>query len=126
MTSSKELQRLLRSSIADATAADELLDLYRPVLRLMAEQAVGAKMRRREDPSDVVQRTMLEAYTGFKQFQGSTEGEFSAWLKQIFRRNLANLLRDHWAAKRDVRREEHIDVGDGSVSVTWFQPEGQV
>jgi RNA polymerase sigma-70 factor (ECF subfamily) len=102
-----------------------LLELYRPVLRLIADQMIGPGLRRREDASDIVQRTMLEAYAAFEQFHGGSEAEFSAWLKQILRRNITNLVRDNRAAKRDVRREQFLDAAETSVSVTWMQPAGK-
>jgi RNA polymerase sigma-70 factor (ECF subfamily) len=125
MLSSSELKHLLLESRHDPAAADRLLMLYRPVLRLIAEQMVGPGLRRREDASDIVQRTVVEAYEAFRQFVGQTEPEFSAWLKQILRRNISNLVRDNRAAKRDVRREQYLDLGEGSVSVTWLQPIGR-
>jgi RNA polymerase sigma-70 factor (ECF subfamily) len=126
MLSSRELDRLLNESRVDSQAAVRLLDLYRPVLCLIAEQMVGHGMRRREDASDIVQQTVMEAFAAFSQFRGQTEAEFSAWLKQILRRNVANLVRDNRAAKRDVRREQYLDVPDGSVSMTWLQPVGNL
>ena len=125
MLSSRELHRLLVESRNDPDAADRLLELYRPVLRLIAQQMVGAGLQRREDASDIVQRTVLEAYAAFEQFQGQSEPEFSAWLKQILRRNVTNLVRDNRAAKRDVRREQYLDAAETSVSVTWMQPAGR-
>jgi RNA polymerase sigma-70 factor (ECF subfamily) len=125
MLSNHELKRLLIASRTDSDAADRLLELYRPVLRLMAQQMIGAGLQRREDASDIVQRTTLEAYAAFEQFQGESEPEFSAWLKQILRRNITNLVRDNRAAKRDVRREQYLDDAEGSVSVTWMQPAGR-
>jgi len=125
MLSSRELEQLLKQSRADPQSADELLRLYEPVLRLLAEQLIGPVVRRREDASDIVQHTVLEAFKSFEQFRGQSEAEFSAWLKQILRRNVANLVRDHRAAKRDIRREMYLDDDEGSVSVTWRQPPGR-
>jgi len=125
MLSSRDLQRLLSESRTDPDAADRLLELYRPVLRLIADQLIGAGLRRREDASDIVQRTVLEAYAAFEKFRGQSEPEFSAWLRQILRRNVTNLVRDNRAAKRDVRREQYLDAAEGSVSVTWMQPAGK-
>lgn len=122
MPSSDDIHRLLAEQRTNPEAADRLLAQYRPVLRLIAEQAIGPWVRRREDASDVVQRTALEAHAAFAQFQGESEPEFAAWLKQILRRNVANLVRDNRAAKRDVRREQCLDVADGSLSVTWLHP----
>jgi RNA polymerase sigma-70 factor (ECF subfamily) len=115
---------LLEKSRDDPAAADKLLLLYRPVLRLIAEQMVGAGLRRREDASDIVQQTVVEAYTAIEQFKGKSEPEFSAWLKQILRRNVSNVVRDNRAAKRDLRREQYFDA-EGSVSITWMQPVGR-
>ena len=125
MLSSLDLQRLLIDSRKNPEAADKLLALYRPALKLIAEQMVGPGLQRREDASDIVQRTVLEAYAAFDQFQGMSEAEFSGWIKQILRRNVTNLVRDNRAAKRDVRREQYIDASDDSVSVTWKQPAGR-
>jgi RNA polymerase sigma-70 factor (ECF subfamily) len=125
MLSGPELETLLRASRTDPIAADQLLERYRPVLNLIAQQMIGAGLQRREDASDIVQRTSLEAYAAFEQFRGESEPEFSAWLKQILRRNVTNLVRDNRAAKRDVRREQYLDAGEDSVSVTWMQPAGR-
>lgn len=105
-------------------AVNCLFDEYRPLLRLLAEQAVGPKMKRREDASDIVQQTEFEAFRAIREFRGQTEPEFSAWIKQILRRNVSNLVRDNWAAKRDQRREQYLDDTGQSVSLTWFAPRG--
>jgi RNA polymerase sigma-70 factor, ECF subfamily len=125
MLSSRQLQGLLAESRSDAAAADRLLELYRPVLRIIAEQMIGSGLRRREDASDIVQRSVLEAYAAFDQFRGASEAEFSAWLKQILRRNVTNLVRDNRAAKRDLRREQYLDAAENSCGVTWMQPAGR-
>jgi RNA polymerase sigma-70 factor (ECF subfamily) len=122
MLSSDELQRLLREAQANPEAADRLVKFYRPVLRLIAEQLIGSGLRRREDASDIVQRTALEACQAFTQFKGQSEPELSAWLQQILRRNVSNLVRDNRAGKRDVRREQQLEAGNGSVSLAWLQP----
>jgi RNA polymerase sigma-70 factor (ECF subfamily) len=125
MLTSRDLQRLISQSGTDLDAVDRLLEQYRPVLRLIAEQMIGSGLRRREDASDIVQRTVLEAYAAFAQFHGGTEAEFSAWLKQILRHNVTNLVRDNRAAKRDVRREKYLDAAQDSCSITWLQPAGR-
>jgi RNA polymerase sigma-70 factor, ECF subfamily len=125
MLSSRDLRKLFENSRTDPDAADRLLELYRPVLKLMAQQMIGPGLQRREDASDIVQRTVLEAYSAFEKFRGESEPEFSAWLKQILHRNVTNLVRDNRAAKRDLRREQYLDAAEGSVSVTWMQPAGR-
>lgn len=124
MLSVDELNALVVGARDDRNAMERLLALYRPVLRLLAEQLLATDVKRREDASDIAQRTILEAFQAIEQFHGGTEAEFSAWIKQILRRNVANAERDHQAAKRDIRREERIDQGGDSVSITWWQLEG--
>jgi RNA polymerase sigma-70 factor, ECF subfamily len=113
-----------RAQNGDDEAVDQLLADYRPFLRLVADQALGQLLRRREDASDIVQQTEMEAYRAIGDFRGSSEPEFSAWIKQILRRNVSNLIRDNWAAKRDQRREKYLDNSDNSVSLTWMSPQG--
>jgi RNA polymerase sigma-70 factor (ECF subfamily) len=69
-----------------------------------------------------VQQTCIEAVEAIARFQGEAEPQFSAWLKQILRRNVTNLIRDNRAAKRDVRKESPLIDQDGSASLCWFEP----
>src|SRR6516162_2690961 len=82
------------------------LEDYRDYLRLLARARVGALLRARLDPSDLVQQTLLVAHRQAGQFRGTTQAELAAWLGQILDRQLANLLRDHCRDCRDVRREQ--------------------
>ncbi len=82
------------------------------------------KLQRRIDQSDIVQQTCTEAWQGMDGFRGSTEPEFSAWVCQILRRNVANVVRDQRAAKRDMNRECE-PARDGSASVVWFDTPGK-
>lgn len=123
MFTNHQLESLLGRYLSNREDLDQLLALYRPAIRLMAEQMIGPGLRRREDASDIAQRTVMEAYAAGGQFRGTTEMEFSAWLKQILRRNVANIARDHRAAKRDCRKERFFDDGgDDTLSVNWKQP----
>jgi RNA polymerase sigma-70 factor (ECF subfamily) len=55
------------------------------------------------------QETFLEAQRDFAQFQGTTEKELIAWLRQLLVRNLHNLLRHYLGTKRrDVRLEREL------------------
>ena len=65
-----------------------------------------SRFRAKFDPSDVVQQAMIEAVRAFPQFRGQTEGEFTAWLRQILTHALAHEIRRYaGTAKRDVARE---------------------
>jgi RNA polymerase sigma-70 factor (ECF subfamily) len=113
-------QLIIDAQRGNRESLDRLFDCYRPLLRLMAQQSISLACRRREDASDVVQTTVLEAYRSLSEFRGRTALEFSSWMKQILRRNVLNLTRDNQAAKRDVRREQLVD-NDSSV-LTWRYP----
>lgn len=106
----------------DHGARARLFEHYRPYLLLIAQSSIAAAVQRREDASDVVQQTMIEAAAAVESFNGRTEPEFSAWIKQILRRNVINAVRDHHAAKRDVRREQGLDTSDSSATLSWQLP----
>jgi len=82
-----------------------LLDLYRNYLHLLARTQIDLHLKRRLDPSDLVQETMLEAYRDFGQFRGGTEAELMAWLRRILVHNLARVSEKHHTKKRDARRD---------------------
>jgi RNA polymerase sigma-70 factor (ECF subfamily) len=50
----------------------------------------------------------MEAHTGFEQFNGKSEGEWLAWLKQILRNTATDYVRHFGTAKRKVSREVAI------------------
>ena len=87
-------------------ALNRLLGLCRPYLLATANKEIGAALRVRVSPSDLVQNTLLEAYHDFPSFQGRAEEDWLAWLRQILHHNLANEIRRHIrAAKRSINRE---------------------
>src|SRR5207237_10625991 len=60
--------------------------------------------------SDVVQGTLLEAQRDFQQFHGQSDAELAVWLRQILVRNLADQCKHHQSQKRDVAREQPLEV----------------
>lgn len=83
---------------------------FRNYLLLLARAQIAARLRGRMDASDVVQQTLLEAHRDLGQYSGQTEAQLAAWLRQILARNLANAIRDHGRAKRDVSRERSLEA----------------
>jgi RNA polymerase sigma-70 factor, ECF subfamily len=81
------------------------LEQYRDFLRLLAVAEISPAVRRRLEPSDVVQQTMLEAYEKRAQFQGQTEPELAEWLRQMLRHNVRDAARALRRQKRDIARE---------------------
>lgn len=123
MLSAQELEDFVSQATTNPALLNQLLSHYRPFLRLIAEQSLGASVKRREDASDIVQQTLTEAAAWIGRFTGHTELEFTAWVRQILKRNVINAARDHQAAKRDFRRETYLDgEADGSAIISWHIP----
>jgi RNA polymerase sigma-70 factor, ECF subfamily len=82
---------------------------YREYLRLLARLQLGSRLRGKLDGSDVVQQTLLNAHEKRLQFQGKSEAEFLAWLRQILAHNVAMAARQFAAQVRDVSRELSLE-----------------
>jgi RNA polymerase sigma-70 factor (ECF subfamily) len=105
---------LIPVCIAQARAGSEealnrLFVHCRNYLLRIAEEEMDSTLQVREDPSDVVQQTCLEASRDFVQFRGQTEAELLGWLREILRHNLANAVRYNNAAMRRISREVSLD-----------------
>ena len=83
---------------------------FRSYLRLLAGLQVGARLRSKLDPSDLVQQALLKAHQTRAGFRGSTSAEMAAWLRQILARTLADALRDLGRERRDVSRERSLET----------------
>lgn len=88
----------------------DLLQLYRNYLSVLATTQLDRRLRRRMNPSDLVQETMLAAHRDFGDFRGGSEPELLAWLRQILVNCLRTAIDTHInAQKRDMRREHSIE-----------------
>lgn len=109
--SQKPTNQLLEQARAGGNESlGDLLRVYQNYLTVLATTQLDHRLRRRMNPSDLVQETMLAAHRDFEAFRGNSEPELLAWLRQI----LVNCLRDavdlHLnAQKRDMRREISIE-----------------
>ncbi|MCE5303826.1 MAG: sigma-70 family RNA polymerase sigma factor [Planctomycetaceae bacterium] len=89
----------------DVPCRDRLFALCRSYLAIAARSQVETWLRRKVDASDLVQETLLEAVRDFERFQGGTEQEWLAWLKQILSHNAADFVRRYRGAKHAAQRE---------------------
>lgn len=121
-TNPMDVQQLLDQARRERTELGTLLEHYRSFLQIVAEAEIGPRLRAKCDPEDVVQQTLAEAAAKFAQFSGTTESEFSAWLQQMHRHNLNDVLRKLLAQKRAAHREQPIYEVDGSASFCWNEP----
>ena len=99
-----ELIELARGG--DADSRDRLFEMCRNYLGIVARSQVETWLRVKVDASDLVQQTMLEAHRDFARFEGGSEGEWLAWLREILKHNAADFVRHYrGTAKRQARRE---------------------
>jgi RNA polymerase sigma-70 factor (ECF subfamily) len=88
----------------------QLLELYRNYLTILATTQLGHRLRRRMNPSDLVQETMLAAHRDFASFRGGTERDLLAWLRRVLINCLHHAFEMHVSAKmRDVRCEISLE-----------------
>ena len=85
----------------------ELPDLnqYRSYLKLLADLQLNPRLKIKEDGSDIVQQTMLEAHRDFAAFRGKTDDELRAWLRTILTHNVLTVARRYGRQKCDAERE---------------------
>ena len=89
---------------------ERLFGKFRNYLRFLARLQLDPRLKRKLDPSDLVQQTLLQAHQALGWFRGRSEAELAAWLRQILARTLANATRDLGRAKRDVARERSLEA----------------
>ncbi len=100
---------LKEARTGDAAVFGQLLELHRRYLALLARTHIGQRLQGKVDASDLVQETFLEAHRHFPHFQGTSEGQFVCWLRQILAMKLAALMRRYFGTQgRDVRLEQEI------------------
>jgi RNA polymerase sigma-70 factor (ECF subfamily) len=103
MSDDNDLQQRLIAH--DAAALGELLQIKRGPLLAFIERQLGAALRRRVEPEDVLQETSAEALRSLPGTDLSQRDPFG-WLCQIAERKIIDLHRRHFGAqKRDAGRE---------------------
>jgi RNA polymerase sigma-70 factor (ECF subfamily) len=104
------LDLLTRARGGDHQARGELLNLYRNYLGLLARAQMGASLRVRVEPSDLVQETLLDAHRDFSGFAGHSERELLSWLRRILVRSLLDQAKRNTAQMRDGRRQQSLEA----------------
>jgi RNA polymerase sigma-70 factor (ECF subfamily) len=100
---------LNNAKLGSRSSFGRLLESYENYLTLLARAQIGAHLRGKIDPGDLVQETFLEAHRQFPQFRGDSEPELLAWLRRILAGQLALSLRRFLGTKaRDVRLERQL------------------
>jgi RNA polymerase sigma-70 factor, ECF subfamily len=91
----------------DATADAWPLDQYRDYLLLLARQVLDPWLQGKLDASDIVQKTLLEAYQGIANFRGQSKNELAARLRTILTRNVTDAARKFG---REVGHERSLEA----------------
>jgi RNA polymerase sigma-70 factor (ECF subfamily) len=102
-----DLGQLLAAARAGSREAlGEALQAYRAYLLLIAQQELDPELRAKGSASDLVQETFLDAQRLLGTFEGTADGPWAAWLRELLLNNLADFVRRYrTTAKRRVSRE---------------------
>ena len=87
------------------------LESYRSYLRLLAGLRLDPRLRRKIDPSDLVQVTLLKAHEASERCSFVEEAQRAAWLRQILARTMADEARRYSRDKRDADLERSLLAG---------------
>ena len=91
-----------RSVLAD------ICQRMRPHLKWVARQQTQRLPNCKDDESDIVQESVAKAYERIDQFEGSTTGQWRAWVVQIVRNHAKDVQR-YWNQER--RAHDHEERG---------------
>ena len=90
--------------------AADVLEPFRKYLHLLAELHLDRRLRGKLDASDVVQQTMLRAYSALVDVRDARPEVLVAWLRKILARTLADAVKHHERDKRDVGLERSLEA----------------
>jgi RNA polymerase sigma-70 factor (ECF subfamily) len=101
----------------------EQLERFRPYLTVLARVQFDRRLQAKFDPSDLVQQTMLQAHRAADHFEGDSDAQKAAWLRQILARTLMHEARDYGRDKRDIGKERSLEA---SLTASSVQLEGWI
>ena len=119
------LELIRRAKQGDSAATELLFHRYRPYLRVVCSVQLPQFCQKREDASDIVQHTLIDATGGLAEFRGETQAEFEAWMGRLLERNILQSVRRHTAEVRDVRREVIDQNPHDSATLVWHLAGGE-
>jgi RNA polymerase sigma-70 factor (ECF subfamily) len=90
------------------------LQRFRPLLRALAESQLHNNLRKKFDPSDVVQQTLLNAVASESPCRGEGDAAKIGWLKAILQNVVNGIARSYHRDRRNV----DLERGLGSASET--------
>ena len=107
-----------------ASARSELFEQLHSFLAWVARNEVNPQLRQKCGESDFVQMSYVQAVEHFDRFRGDNQNELKAWLREILQNEIRQVERSFRTAKRDYRKERHLDfnLNDQSKEMN-FQPQ---
>ncbi len=90
--------------------AAEALEPFRDYLRVLAQLHLDARLRGKLDADDVVQQTMLRAYSAFDEVRSREPEVLVVWLRRVLARTLADAVKHYERDKRDVGLERSLEA----------------
>jgi RNA polymerase sigma-70 factor, ECF subfamily len=90
--------------------AADTLEPFRKYLEVLAELHLDRRLSGKLDPSDVVQQTMLRAYSALAEVRDARPEVLAAWLRRILASTLADAVKHFERDKRDVNLERSLEA----------------
>jgi RNA polymerase sigma-70 factor (ECF subfamily) len=75
----------------------------------MVRFRMNKELRSKLESMDLVQETLIHAFSGLDKFTYSNEGDFVRWLSRIAENELRGSLKKLHADKRDIRKEVRLE-----------------
>lgn len=97
-----------------------VLEACRSYMTLVADRRIPRALRGQIRPSSLVQEAYLKACKGVGDFQGKTEAQLTAWLRQILYRCLLSTLQHQPNQRIPVQLEEHFSEATEETPLSEF------
>lgn len=101
-----DLQRLING---DERELADLFSVHRDRLERLVEFRLDQRLRRRVDPSDVLQEAYIEIARRLQDFLKTKDVTFYIWARQITLQTLIDVQRRHFGQKRSPQHEAKLD-----------------
>jgi RNA polymerase sigma-70 factor, ECF subfamily len=88
----------------------DTLEPFRKYLNVLAELHLDRRLRGKLDASDVVQQTLLRAYSALGELREREPEVLAAWLRRILARTLADAVKHFERDKRDINLERSLEA----------------
>jgi RNA polymerase sigma-70 factor (ECF subfamily) len=107
--SQKTQELIVLAKDGNKSALNQLYRVYGERVRWMVRFRMGTELRSQLESMDLVQDTLIQAFSGLDNFTYKNEGDFVRWLSKIAENSLRDNLDKLHAGKRDIRREVPLD-----------------